>query len=389
VTPGYDKEIADYLQEEGAIVEPSLVAIETRFTKTISDQGTLRQVTTAGDFANGFIYNRDGIVVTNYRAVMHPPSSYFSVLSGAPARAADYIKVRLKDGRTYDAEVEGLDASTGLAVIKVHRLDPKDSIPIPFGKFKDVVVGEPIMYIGYNDMTRQRIGYDFGIISALKPKFPSIEKSVNQFIQVNVPQNSGNRGGVLINVEGKVIAIMTGSKPYPDATEVHFGLPIDTVTEVVDAILAKGEMHRPWLGYNLLEMNPQIERAYSIISDMTGDGLITDADRDKFKAKTGIDLKHCLFVIYVAPESPAAGSGIREGDILLEFNGVAITDMAEMLNEWDKYKIGDTITLQWKRREYAVWDPMVSDLKIEYYGQREDEKKKAKEPAKDNVAKGY
>jgi serine protease Do len=380
VTPGYDKEIADYLQTEGEMVEPSLVSVETRFVKTVNENGTQREVLVAGDFATGFIFNREGIVVTSYTAIQHPPSSYYSSLSGQPGAQADYIRVHLVDGRTYEAEVKGLDGPTGLAVLKILRIAPKDSVPAPFGKFKDVVVGEPIMFMGYNEMTRGRIGYDFGIISALRPKFPTVEKSVNQYIQVNVPQNQGNRGGVLINVEGKVIAVMTGNKPYPDATEIHFGMPIDTVVEVVNAILDDGKMHRAWMGYNLLEMNPQIERAYSIIGDLTGDGLVTDADRDIFKKKNGIDLKHCLFVIYVDPESPAANTGLREADILLEYNGVPVTDLAEMLNEFEKYNIGDTITVNWKRREYAVWDPMVGSTKIEYHGQREDEEKAAKEP---------
>jgi serine protease Do len=379
VTPGYDKEIADYLQEMGADLEPSLVFIETRFTKTIIEDGVPREVLVSGDFGSGFIYNKEGIVVTSYNVVLHPPSSYFSVLSGAAGTQADYIKVHLTDGSTYSAELKGSDGATGIAVLQLKRLDPRKSIPVPFGTLKDVEVGEPIMFMGFNSWTRGSVGYDFGIISALRPKFPSVEKSVNQYIQVNVPQNSGNKGGVVINIEGKVIAIMTGSKPYPDATEVHFGLPIDTVREVVDAILDKGEMHRPWLGVNLLQMNPQIERAYSLIGDLTGDGLVTDADRTKFKKDTGIDLKHCLFVVYVDPESPSADTGLREGDILMEYNGVPISDMSEMLNEFDKYKIGDTVTLQWMRREYAVWDPMVGDLKIEYYGQREDEEAATKD----------
>jgi S1-C subfamily serine protease len=188
-----------------------------------------------------------------------------------------------------------------------------------------------------------------------------------------VPQNTGNRGGVVINSDGDVVAIMTDVKPYPDATEIHFALPIDTAVEVVNAILDVGEMRRPWFGFRLLEMNPQIERAYSIISDMDGDGLVTDSDRDIFEAQTGIDLRHALFIIYVADDSPALDAGLREADILMEFNGVPVGTMDELNNQIDRYRIGDRVTLEWMRREYAVWDPYLGEITIEYYGQREEE----------------
>jgi S1-C subfamily serine protease len=285
----------------------------------------------------------------------------------------------LQDGRTYSATVVGTDPATSIAVLKVQHLSPQDSVPIPVGNSSDVKVGEPILFLGYNILTKSRISYDFGIISALRPKFPTIETSTNQYFQVGVPQNPGNLGGVVVNSQGSVIAMMTNIAPYPDATEIHFGLPINNVSEVVDSILSIGEVHRPWFGFRLLEMNPQIERAYSLITDLNGDGLITDKDREIYKTQTGIDLKHCLFVIYVDPDSPTYDAGIREGDILTEFNGVPVTKMDELSNQIDKYRVGDTVTLQWMRREYSVWDPHVADIVIEYSGQRDEQKKKQQE----------
>jgi serine protease Do len=373
VTPGYDLEFSQFLQEQGERIQPSVVVIETRFTRTLHEEGREREITLEGDFATGFIYNRDGIVVTQYDAVIHPPSTYFARTSGQPSHEADYILVRLADGRTYTADIVGLDGPTRLAVLKMRRIDPEESVPIPVGDSSDVIVGEPILFIGYNWLSRSRVTYDFGVISALRPKFPTIEESTNQYFQVNVPQNYGNRGGVVVNSNGNVIAIMTDVAPYPDATEIHFALPIDVATEVVDAILDVGEMHRPWFGWRLLEMNPQIERAYSILDDMDDDGLITDNDRDLFMAETGIDLRHALFVIYVSEDSPAEDAGLREADILMEFNGVPVTNIDELSNQIERYRIGDRVTVEWMRREYAVWDPYIAEITIEYAGQREEE----------------
>jgi len=361
ITPGYDLEFSRFLQSQGAMIQPSVVVVETRFTRMIHDNGNLREITVEGDFATGFFYNDSGVVVTEYRAVMHGGSE------------PDYIMVRLADGRQYDAEVVGYDGPTAIAVLQVRDISPSVSLPIPIGDATDVIVGEPIMFLGYNWISRSRISYDFGVISALRPKFPTIEESTNQYFQINVPQNSGNEGGVVVNANGEVIAIMTDIAPYRDATEIHFGLPIDVAVEIIDAILDEGEMHRPWFGFRLLEMNPQIERAYTLISDMDGDGLITSADRDLFLLDTGFDLNASLFVVWVDEDSPANDAGLREGDILMEFNGVPITNMDELSNQIERYRIGDRVTIEWMRREYSVWDPYVAEMTMEYSGQRDEE----------------
>lgn len=372
--PGYDLEFSEFLQTQGANVEPSVVFIETRFTRIIHDpSGVEREITVRGDMASGFFYNRDGIVVTEYTTVRHAPSTYYARTSGRPPFDADYILVRLLNGQQYEAEIVGLDGPTSLAVLRCINISPEYSVPIPIGDSNDVIVGEPILLVAYNILSRRRISYDFGIISALRPKFPSIDESTNQYFQVNVPKNPGNEGGVIVNTKGGVIAVITDIAPYRDTTEVHFALPIKTVVEVVDAILDDGSMHRAWFGYRLLEMNPQVERAYEIIKDMSGDGLVTDIDRDLFEAENGIDLRECLFTIFVSEDSPAEDAGLREGDILTKFNGMPVGTMDELLNEIEKYRIGDRVTLEWLRREYTIWDPYIAEIEIEYSGQREED----------------
>jgi S1-C subfamily serine protease len=281
--------------------------------------------------------------------------------------------VRLADGRTYEADVIGTDAASAIAVLQVKFIEPEDSIPIIIGNSSDVIVGEPILFLGYNWITRSRISYDFGVVSALRPKYPTIEESTNQYFQINVPQNYGNEGGVVVNSNGEVIAIMTDISPYSDATEIHFALPIASAIEVVDAILDEGEMHRPWFGYRLLEMTPQIERAYSILSDLNGDGLVTNADRDLFEEEWGFDLRECIFIIWVDEDSPAADAGLREGDILLKFNGVPVPTMNDLRNQIDRYRIGDRVTMEWVRREYTIWDAYLAEVTVEYSGQRDEE----------------
>ncbi len=372
-TPGYDMEFSQFLQSQGAITEPSIVIVETRFMRTVNDGFEVREIATEGDFATGFVYNDDGIVVTEYTAVVHAPSTYAGALSTLSSQEADYILIRFADGRTYEAELIGTDSPSALAVLQIKNIEPEDIVPIRIGDSDDVIVGEPILFLGYNWISRSRISYDFGVISALQPKYASVEESTNQYFQINVPQNPGNEGGVVINSLGDVIAIMTDIAPYRDATEIHFGLPINLAAEIVEAILDEGEVHRPWFGFRMLELNPQIERAYSLISDLNGDGLVTNSDRDIYEADTGIDLREALFVVWVDVDSPTGDAGMREGDILMEFNGVPVGTMQELRNQIERYRIGDRVTLEWMRREYAVWDPYIAEITIEYSGQRDDE----------------
>jgi serine protease Do len=177
----------------------------------------------------------------------------------------------------------------------------------------------------------------------------------------------------VVDSNGEVVAIMTAYSPYVDATEIHFALPIDVVSEVVDSILNIGEMRRPYTGMRVLEMNPQIERAYSILNDTNEDGIINDTDRANFEELWGVDLNECLFVVWVNEDSTAGDSGIREGDILTEFNGVPVHNITELKNQIERYRINDRITIEWIRREYAVWDPYVADIVLEYSGQRDEE----------------
>src|SRR3990172_1402789 len=154
--------------------------VETRYMRTINDNGQMREILEEGDFATGFFYDSTGIVVTQYSVVKHDPSGYFT-RADVSVQDADYILVRLSDGRQYEADVVGVDSTSSLAVLQTRFIEPQDSPPVKYGDSSDVIVGEPILFLGYNWITRSRISYDFGVISALRPKYPTIEESTNQY----------------------------------------------------------------------------------------------------------------------------------------------------------------------------------------------------------------
>ncbi|HDS29500.1 MAG TPA: hypothetical protein ENN67_00510, partial [Firmicutes bacterium] len=76
-TRGYDLEFANFLRSQGEKLSVSVVSVESRFTRMIHENGQQREIYLSGSFASGFVYNDQGIVVTDFRLVQHPPSTYY------------------------------------------------------------------------------------------------------------------------------------------------------------------------------------------------------------------------------------------------------------------------------------------------------------------------
>jgi len=83
-------------------------------------------------------------------------------------------------------------------------------------------------------------------------------------------------------------------------------------------------------------------------------------------------LNNALFVIYVTEDSPLRISDCAK-PTCYRINGIPVTNMEELNNQIERYRIGDKVTIKWLRREYAIWDPYVEELTIEYYGQRDED----------------
>lgn len=235
---------------------------------------------------SGFIISSDGYILTNNHVIEN----------------ADKIIVSLQDRRERVATVVGVDALSDLAVLKI---DATDLPGVKFGSSEELQVGEWVVAIG------SPFGFEYsvtaGIVSAKGRSLPGGNQNYVPFIQTDVAINPGNSGGPLFNLDGEVVGI--NSQIYTRSggfMGLSFAIPIDVALEVVQQLKDKGSVSRGWLGV-----------------------LIQRVDRDLAES-FGLDRPSGALVSQVYSGSPAEAAGLREGDIIIEFNGVKIDLSADL-----------------------------------------------------------
>ena len=176
---------------------------------------------------SGVVVTHDGYVLTNNHVV----------------ETADQIEVAFEDGRKASARLVGNDPETDLAVIKI---DLPDLPAITFGNVDDVKVGDVVLAIGNPFGVGQTV--TMGIVSALGRSQLGINIYEN-FIQTDAAINPGNSGGALIDAAGNLIGINSAIYSQSGGSMgIGFAIPVSTVRMVMDAIIAKGQVVRGWIG---------------------------------------------------------------------------------------------------------------------------------------------
>ena len=178
-----------------------------------SDEVTTRKTGTG----SGVIISDSGYIVTNNH-----------VVSGAKQ-----VRVRLDDGRAYDAKVLGTDSRSDLAVIKV---DAKNLHAIEIGSSKDVQVGQWVLAVG------NPLGFDdtvsVGVVSSLRRNLAVGDQGMVDAIQTDAAINAGNSGGALCNSQGQLIGINAAiASTNGGSIGIGFAIPVDRVKTVVDDIV--------------------------------------------------------------------------------------------------------------------------------------------------------
>jgi serine protease Do len=234
---------------------------------------------------SGVIVSPDGYVLTNNHVV----------------EGAKEIKITLADKREFKASVVGTDSRTDIAVVKI---DAKNLPALAFGDSSKVKVGDFALAIGSPFGLNQTV--TMGIVSATGRGGLGIE-DYEDFIQTDAAINPGNSGGALVNVNGDLIGVNTAilSGGGGGNQGVGFAIPVNMAREVMDQILKHGKVIRGYLGAWIQPVTPEIAKAFGL-SEPRG-ALLGD----------------------VEPDSPAAKSGLKRGDIILEMNGKPITDTRE------------------------------------------------------------
>ncbi|MDJ0515632.1 MAG: HhoA/HhoB/HtrA family serine endopeptidase [Trichodesmium sp. MO_231.B1] len=261
---------------------------------------------------SGFITDSSGTILTNAHVV----------------KGADTVTVKLKDGRSFEGEVRGLDEPSDLAVIKIDG----ENLPVaPLGNSEQVKVGDWAIAVG------NPLGLDntvtLGIVSSLNRASSEVgipDKRLD-FIQTDAAINPGNSGGPLLNSQGEVIGINTAIRA--DGQGIGFAIPIDEA-KVIQEKLAKGEtIPRPYIGVRMITLTPEI------------------IERFNKNPNSLIQLPNTggVLIAQVIPSSPAAKSGLRRGDVITEIDGQKITTAEELQNIVQESQIGKPLQITVRR----------------------------------------
>ncbi len=223
---------------------------------------------------SGVIVDPSGIALTNAHVV---------------EKATD-IEVVTLDGSKHKAKIIGLDKKTDLAVLKLD--DGKATFRYArLGDSEKMQVGDWVIAVGSPFGLQSTV--TAGIISAKARQIG--QGPFDDFLQTDAAINPGNSGGPLVNMQGEVIGINTAI--VAGGSGIGFAIPINMAKKVYTELVAKGKVTRGWLGVSIQPLTPELAKSFGA-KDTKG-VLISD----------------------IVPDSPASKSGLKSGDVLLEFNG--------------------------------------------------------------------
>ncbi|EAW43624.1 Peptidase S1 and S6, chymotrypsin/Hap [Nodularia spumigena CCY9414] len=262
---------------------------------------------------SGFIIDKGGLVLTNAHVV----------------DKADRVTVRLKDGRTYEGKVQGIDEVTDLAVVKIN---PDKDLPVaPLGSSDTVQVGDWAIAVG------NPLGFDntvtLGIVSTLKRSSAQVgiaDKRLD-FIQTDAAINPGNSGGPLLNERGEVIGINTAIRP--DAMGIGFAIPIDKAKAIALKLQRDGKVIHPYLGVQMITLTPELAKQNN-----------TDPN-----SPIQIPEINGVLVMRVVPNSPAASAGVRRGDVIVQIDREPVTSADKLQNLVENSRLGQLLQVKVQR----------------------------------------
>ncbi|MGV6818177.1 MAG: DegQ family serine endoprotease [Thiotrichales bacterium] len=216
---------------------------------------------------------------------------------------AEKITVRLQDGREFEAKVTGTDPKSDVAVIEIKVGGLK---PLPLGDSSKIDVGEWVMAIGNPFGLSHTI--TVGVISA-KGRTGLGINDYEDFIQTDAAINPGNSGGPLVNLDGEAIgmntAIFTRSGGYMG---LGFAIPINLAKQIANQLIDHGEVTRGYLGIVIQQMTPELAESF------------------------GIKQNQGILVSQVSEDSPAAQAGLKQGDVIVEYQGKAVKKIGDFRN---------------------------------------------------------
>ncbi len=263
---------------------------------------------------SGFIIDPSGVILTNAH-----------VVSGA-----DRVTVTLKDGRTIEGDVRGSDEVTDLAVVTINVTD--GDLPVASLGDSDLVrVGDWAIAVG------NPLGLDntvtLGIVSTLNRSSAMVgipDKRLD-FIQTDAAINPGNSGGPLLNAQGDVIGINTAIRA--NANGIGFAIPINTAKDISQRLARGEQISHPFLGVQIATLTPEVARRNN--EDPNSTAILPEVNG--------------VLVLGIVPDSPAAASGLRRGDVILDIDGQDVTSADQLQARVEASQVGQSLRLRVQR----------------------------------------
>jgi serine protease Do len=239
---------------------------------------------------------------------------------------AEKISIHLFDGRELKGTVRGTDPRTDLAVVHVEAATLPTAI---LGDSDRIQVGEWAVAVGSPFGLEETV--TVGVISA-KGRSGLGTGTYEDFIQTDASINPGNSGGPLVNIDGEVIGI--NAMIIQPGQGIGFAIPINLAKTIMVELIKTGKVVRPWVGIGLQDITPDLMKFFIL------------------KEKEG------ALISQVYGGSPAEQTGLKVGDVVIEVDGVKITNSQDLVREVLKKKVGQKVNFvilrEGKRLETSV-----------------------------------
>lgn len=279
--------------------------------------------TTSAASGSGFVISEDGYILTNFHVI----------------EDSDSISVSTFSGNNYDAKLIGYDERNDIAVLKI---DAQGLRPVILGDSDNLNVGDEVVAIG-NPLGELTFSLTSGAISAKDREVTFSDGITMKLLQTDCAINSGNSGGALFNLYGEVIGV-TNAKYSSSGAEasidnIGFAIPINSVRGIVESIIEKGYVSKPYLGVAVMD----VSESYQIYGLPAG-AAIQSVEKD----------------------SPAEDAGLKIGDIITKAGDAEISGASDLTDVISRKQPGDVLELTVYRRGQTMTVTVTVGQTIQY-----------------------